>query len=122
MMKKLKPTAEERQLGLDPNLYSKKKVNPEDYMGYSEKHGLLKNKINQLRQDIGMPSDRIEGLEADQSMSDEEIKAQLDAEALAKAQLMLKAMKQGVDTPLDEQEKMLRMLENKPMGLPPKRK
>lgn len=91
-------------------------------MGYSEKHGLLKNKINQLRQDIGSPADRIEGLETDQSMSDEEIKAQLDAEAQLKAKQMLEYMKRGGDMGIDEQEKMMRMLENKPMSLPPKRK
>lgn len=33
-MKKLTPTAEERQLGLDPNKYTRKQWNPADYFGW----------------------------------------------------------------------------------------
>lgn len=90
-MKKLKPTAEERQLGLDPNKYTKKKWSPLDY----QRSNNLGKIVDEMRQPDYMDN-KIEGLEEDQSMSPEEI------------QSILKSEDQ------DKQEKLMRYLENKP--------
>lgn len=38
-----KPTPEERELGLDPNKYSQKPVNPADFVGWSKQSGMDSN-------------------------------------------------------------------------------
>jgi hypothetical protein len=74
MMERKKQTAEERQLGLDPEKYSKKPINPQDYRNYLPKVvGEMRSKVDDL---VGSP------------MSDEEIDDILKEEALQKKRMM----------------------------------
>ena len=73
-MERKKQTAEERQLGLDPEKYSKKPINPQDYRNYLPKVvGEMRSKVDDL---VGSP------------MSDEEIDDILKEEALQKKRMM----------------------------------
>jgi hypothetical protein len=73
-MERKKQTAEERQLGLDPEKYSKKPINPQDYRDYLPKViGEMRSKVDDL---VGSP------------MSDEEIDDILKEEALQKKRMM----------------------------------
>lgn len=73
-MERKKQTAEERQLGLDPEKYSKKPINPQDYRDYLPKViGEMRSKVDDL---VGSP------------MSDQEIADILKEEALQKKRMM----------------------------------
>lgn len=78
-MEKRKQTTEERQLGLDPEKYSKKPINPQDYRNY------LPKMVDEMRSQIEKKViDDIVGA----PMSDDEIAQILKEEAEQKKRMM----------------------------------
>lgn len=93
--KKLQPTLEERQLGLDPNKYAKDPWNPEKYIG--------KSPLGKIVEDMRKPEmmdTKVEGLEDDQSMTSEEIQSILKAEDEDKQRQLLRYLEQKPAHPL----------------------
>lgn len=86
-MERKKQTDEERQLGLDPEKYSKKPINPQDYRDYLPKVvGEMRSKVDDV---VGAP------------MSDDEIAQILKEEALQKKRMM-ERYNQGLSNNLPE--------------------
>lgn len=91
-MERKKQTAEERQLGLDPEKYSKKPINPQDYRNY------LPKMVDEMRSQIEKKAfDDVVGA----PMSDDEIAQILKEEALQKKRMM-ERYNQGLSKNLPE--------------------